>query len=825
MVYDPERKKIVMFGGGREIPPGGILGDFGLDIFLNDTWVYSGDGTNGFWVLQQQASNIPPRHDHGMVWDSFNKVVLVHGGYARGIIKDSWSWDGTNWFSLLSGPPLWGFGMAFDTERATAMIVGGFTSDENHRTEKVWEKPSNTGWEDRGPGPSVRAQLAMAYDERRKRTVIVGGVGESVETGETAYEYIPGRGWIIIPSLPSGQGRAGARMVYDSKRGVMVLTGGAGGGAPNASSGGRYSDTWELWPALFISGQPLDATNEVCTTATFSAGVQGNPPFQFSWLRDGKPLAGDERYIGADTAELKILSVRHSDAGKYELVVRDSCDPPNVVTSRVAKLTTKPESEWVFRTTNGPSARFAHGMVYDRARGVTVLFGGQTISNSVIPFNDLWEWDGARWTNRVPNSITNGWVFVPGTGWQVTYTNFPVRRTHFAMAYDSERGRTLIFGGVGTSPNNSPVSLRDLWEWDGATWDFRGTNGPMARNYGSMAYDEKRHVTVLFGGQSLIGLSEQPDTELVWEWDGNRWRSNRPPANPSALNGRTQSRMTYDSYRNVIVFGPTLESYSHWSFWDWDGTNWSNFPVVHFTDPIVSVLHGTSLGGFAFDANRRRSVWFGGQSSVAQNKTALFDGKDWTFFTNSTPPPPRTETAMAYDLDRRVLVMFGGNLMNSGAPPGTNDTWELAAVDAPVIREHPTSQIRAAGETATFRVSASGHGFVAYQWYFQNNLIVGAQTDTLTIPTVGEQNVGEYYVRIGSQCGSVTSRVATLTLDQKLQILSSAAATTLIWPPDANVVVETADSVNGPWAMIPNPPNPFDIGTFGPGKFFRLRRN
>jgi hypothetical protein len=43
------------------------------------------------------------------------------------------------------------------------------------------------------------------------------------------------------------------------------------------------------------------------------------------------------------------------------------------------------------------------------------------------------------------------------------------------------------------------------------------------------------------------------------------------------------------------------------------------------------------------------------------------------------------------------------------APAGeTNDTWELAAADAPVINEHPASQIRLAGETATFRVVPSG---------------------------------------------------------------------------------------------------------------------
>src|ERR1051325_672899 len=138
--------------------------------------------------------------------------------------------------------------------------------------------------------------------------------------------------------------------------------------------------------------------------------------------------------------------------------------------------------------------------------------------------------------------------------------------------------------------------------------------------------------------------------------------------------------MIYDSFRGVIVFGPSFENYSFWSFWDWDGTKWIDpAPILYSTDTVLSALNGTTLGGFAFDANRRRSIWFGGINTRTDNKTVAFDGTKWTFLTNSTPPPPRLETAIAFDSDRHVLVMFGGNLNNSDRGH-TNDTWELAAV-------------------------------------------------------------------------------------------------------------------------------------------------
>lgn len=74
--------------------------------------------------------------------------------------------------------------------------------------------------------------------------------------------------------------------------------------------------------------------------------------------------------------------------------------------------------------TSGPSARYAHAMAYDEARGQTVLFGGYASSHRL---DDTWLWDGAAWTQ------------VGGPA--------PTARQQHAMAYDAARGRTVLFGG------------------------------------------------------------------------------------------------------------------------------------------------------------------------------------------------------------------------------------------------------------------------------------------------------------------------------------------------------------------------------------------
>ena len=61
-------------------------------------------------------------------------------------------------------------------------------------------------------------------------------------------------------------------------------------------------------------------------------------------------------------------------------------------------------------------------------------------------------------------------------------------------------------------------------------------------------------------------------------------------------------------------------------------------------------------------------------------------------------------------------------------------------------------------------VSARGGRPLNYQWRFNGFPLARATNALLTIPTVSESWVGEYSVRVANQWGSVTSRVAHLTL-------------------------------------------------------------
>jgi hypothetical protein len=167
------------------------------------------------------------------------------------------------------------------------------------------------------------------------------------------------------------------------------------------------------------------------------------------------------------------------------------------------------------------------------------------------------------------------------------------------MAFDSLRGRTVMFGGQASGP-----LLGDTWEWDGTNWIQRSSGGPPARALHAMAFDSQRNRTVLFGGYVDQQGRYFGDT---WEWDGTVWTQIVPQY--SAPRMRSHS-MAFDSLRNrvVLLLGQLdglISNPPSGDTWEWDGSNWLGYGAI--SSPPARLL-----AAMAFHAQRGRSVVFGG---------------------------------------------------------------------------------------------------------------------------------------------------------------------------------------------------------------------
>jgi cysteine-rich repeat protein len=139
---------------------------------------------------------------------------------------------------------------------------------------------------------------------------------------------------------------------------------------------------------------------------------------------------------------------------------------------------------------------------------------------------------------------------------------------------------------------------------------------------------------------------------------------------PLPMPGRSGHHVAYDAARKrIVVFSGFLDGSGAADTWEWNGAWTQRFPST--SPPAIS------NGAMAYDANRERTVLFGGRDAIGSeavfSTTWEWDGTTWTNQTPTTPsPPPRLLASMAYDARRKVVVLFGGLDASFSV---LNDTW------------------------------------------------------------------------------------------------------------------------------------------------------
>ena len=296
----------------------------------------------------QQATAKPSAANH-MVYDAQRRQMILLTCPRQSEREEVWGWDGKQWqFIPSSGPAVRELSAAaYDTRRKRVVLYGGMglTNREDRRGD-TWEWDGKNWQQMTDTTVGTRDHHAMAYDEARGKIVMFGGnkSGDHLETDTWEWD---GAKWARVATEGPG-GRAHFAMVYDSNRKQVVLFGGLGEGYK------KHNDTWgwdgKSWRKLSEAG-PLRRTHHRMAFDD-KAGVI----VLFGGLAGGDPKAAlDDTWIwdGQQWKEIK---------------------------------------------TAGPAKRSGHVMEYDAARSKVMLHGGGSWDGKTSTnYDDTWEWNDQQW--------------------------------------------------------------------------------------------------------------------------------------------------------------------------------------------------------------------------------------------------------------------------------------------------------------------------------------------------------------------------------------------------------------------------------------------
>jgi N-acetylneuraminic acid mutarotase len=302
-----------------------------------------------------------------------------------------------------------------------------------------------------------------------------------------------------------------------------------------------------------------------------------------------------------------------------------------------------------------PSARASHGMIYDSKRARVVLFGGFTdssVANGLPAFhNDLWSYKDGQWT--IIDTVTA-----------------PKPRYDAGMAYDSDRDRIVLFGGIAYQADNKTTeNLFDTWEFDGTNWTevVSHANGPKLEK-GTLEYDPSRKQML------LVGINEAGAPAMyIQNPQTSAWAAPSPAPEklPTCTN---EGVMAYQRHSKKIAFvggictaGTTTTPASD-EVWEWDGATW-----VKATTNSVDRVTGPA---FTYDSTNFRLVMFGGVtygSTFPRSTVQTYLNGTWSFNLITYRPRPRSLGAFQTDTSRGAMWLFGG--LNEYGTGYTADFW------------------------------------------------------------------------------------------------------------------------------------------------------
>lgn len=451
MTYDPQSKRIVLFGGcGTSCP-------------LNETWTFN-DVSGTWWhctLASCSGRSAPPaRWGAAITYYPAGAYDLLFGGCgAGGLLNDTWTFSGLTWTNLglsRSPPSRCDASVSNDTRGGYVLLFGGMGDAGKLYGDLGWAYESGQ-WYPMAIGTSQipsatsvepRFGASLAYNSTGNYVLLVGGCGWTGVYGcgglanhNDTWKYVNGSWkWICSSCGPSPRWHAG--FVFDPPDNEFVLFGGcaASSSASCSLTGRQLGETWKFgtnrWTSLRISGptargDPAMSFDPSSGFIVLFGGTGCTAVCSDTWTFHGGTWSG---YSATTHPSARFGSAIAPDTGDGYMLLFGGQDSSGNVLNDTWKFTLS--SGWTHLGSTGPVAVYDAGMSLDPVHNLVVLVGGAP-HNGSLPVLLAWTFAHGIWTSSF--SLPQG-----------------LGRWGFAMVYDQTAGPAgyfLVFGGsLGPAP-------------------------------------------------------------------------------------------------------------------------------------------------------------------------------------------------------------------------------------------------------------------------------------------------------------------------------------------------------------------------------------
>ena len=534
-----------------------------------------------------------------------------------------------------------------------------------------------------------------------------------------------------------------------------------------------------LQTAPSIVTQPANQTTALGNAVMLTVNANGTTPLSYQWFKNNNALADDSNVSGSTANVLQIASLSTNEVGVYFVVVSNflgTATSSNAsVTINVAPLITLSPSSQTVATSNSvtftAAATGTGPLIWQWRKNGTNLVNTTTTTGATTPTLTLLN-VRTNDTGNYAAFVTN--IFGKATSEIATLnvltrpaiTGNPTNRlaktgTNVTFAVTATGTGPLAYqwfknGSLLTDGGNISGAATNILRIASLTVGDAGNYSVTVANAVGNATSASATLTIL----ELPAIVTQPASQSVT-------LSNAATLTVSA----TGASLRYQWRKNAkAISGATNANFS--------------IATVKTSDVGTYSVVVTNLVGSVISSNATLAINLKPTFIVQATNRWAKEGSNTIFRATVSGTAPisyqwfkngsaLTDEGNISGSVSNVLTVANLTTNDSGnyfltvsniAGSASSSNATLTVFIPPTIVDSPLDQVVVVSNNATFNVAAAGTEKLRYQWRKDNKVIKDATNASLTIPRVKVADAANYTVVVTNYAGSVTSRLATLTV-------------------------------------------------------------